>query len=140
MIRQLKDPIDQLRHKSERLRKLADQEKKFREKFRESCKVIAEAEEEAADLREKIHNLPEETERVKIEQRVLVLPGSGGHEAELPAAPVDFGVAVEAMRLDFTAMFQDPLLPTTAAGKRPEGEAGFVTMANLVCMLSALSA
>ena len=37
-------------------------------------------------------------------------------------------------------MFKDPLLPNTAQEKGAEVEAGFVTMANLVNMLSALSA
>ena len=44
------------------------------------------------------------------------------------------------MRNDFDSMFNDPLLPAAAKQKGAEVEAGFVTMANLVATLSALTA
>ena len=54
-LRKLKDPADQLRHKSERLQNLADQEKKLLQKLRTGCQVIGDAEAEVATLRERIH-------------------------------------------------------------------------------------
>ena len=136
-LRELKDPVDQLRHKGERLKRIADKEKKCRESLREACKVMAEAEEEVAALREQIHELLEEAEQVRSEQKVLVLQGC---QQEGPAAPVDLGSAVEAMRKDFTDMFTDATLPQTVSNKKEEVEAGFATMANLVGMLSSFAA
>ena len=90
-------------------------------------------------MRGRIHNVCDELERTKSEQRILVLQESGGGAATA-AGPVDLAGAVETMRTDFDSMFNDPLLPPTAKAKGAEAEAGFVTMANLVTMLSALSA
>ena len=136
-LRELKDPVDQLRHKGERLKRIADKEKKCRESLREACKAMAEAEEEVASLREQIHDLLEEAEQVKSEQKVLVLQGC---QQEGPAAPVDLGSAVGAMRKDFTEMFADATLPQSVSSKKEEVEAGFVTMASLVGMLSSFAA
>ena len=68
-----------------------------------------------------------------------MLQGAGGDGAAA-AGPVDLAAAVETMRKDVDGMFNDPMLPQTAKDKGAEVEAGFVTMANLVNMLSALSA
>ena len=77
-LRKLKDPTDQLRYKSDRLKTLADQEKKLLQKLRASCQVIEDAEAEAASLRERIHDINDEQEKIKSEQRILVLQGTGG--------------------------------------------------------------
>ena len=104
-LRELKDPADQLRHKSERYRKLADKEKKLRESLRDKAVAIAEAQDEVDAMREQIHELCDEMERIKSEQTVLVLQGT-------PAAPVDLGQSVEAMREDFATLFDDSTLPS----------------------------
>lgn len=52
---------------------------------------------------------------------------------------MDLGQAVEAMREDFAAMFDDSSLPSTASSNKDEVEAGFLTMRNLVGMMSAIS-
>ena len=128
-----------MRHKAERIKNLGNQEKKLREKLRETAQVIEDAETEADALRTRIHDVNDEMEKVKSEQRLLVLQGSGGGAGAV-AGPVDLAGAVEAMRIDFDSMFSDPLLPATAKEKGAEVEAGFVTMANLVVTLSALTA
>ena len=109
------------------------------QKLRETSQVIEDAEAEAATLRDRIHDINDELERTKSEQRILVLQESGG-EGATAAGPVDLAGAVETMRSYFDSMFNDPLLPPAAKEKGAEVEAGFVTMANLVTMLSALSA
>ena len=68
-----------------------------------------------------------------------MLQGTGG-EGAAAAGTVDIAGAVESMRKDFDSMFNDPLLPQTAKDKGAEVEEGFVTVANLVNMLAALSA
>ena len=100
--------------------------------MRQNQIVIAEAHEEAESLREQIHKICDELQRIESEKKVLVLQGT-------PAVPVDLGQAVEAMREDFAAMFDDSSLPSTASSKKDEVEAGFLTMRNLVGMLSAIS-
>ena len=72
-LRKLKDPEDQLRHKAERIRSLANQEKKLLLKLRETSQVIEDAEAEAAALRESIHEINDKLEKTKSEQRLLVL-------------------------------------------------------------------
>ena len=72
-VRKLKDPADQLRHKSERLQTLPDQEKTLLQKLRAGCQVIEDTEAEMASLRERIHDINDEQENIKSEQRILVL-------------------------------------------------------------------
>ena len=84
-LRNLEDPIDQLRHKSDRLKSLAGQEKKLLQKLWTSCQVIEDTEAEVATLRERIHDINDEQERIKSEQRIPVLQGTGGKEQLLQA-------------------------------------------------------
>ena len=62
-LRRLEDPADQLRHKAERIKKLGNQEKKLREKLRETAQVIEDAETEADTLRIRIHDINDEMEK-----------------------------------------------------------------------------
>jgi hypothetical protein len=135
-LRELKDPNDQLRHKAERIRKLGEKTKKLTDDLRDACKRQAEAEEEADELREQIHDAKDEVEQLQSQQRILVLQGIQQGE---PAAPVDLGVAVEAMRRDFDEMFTDTRMPGSAMAKKDEMEAGFVTMRDLVTMLASIT-
>ena len=134
---ELQDPVDQLRQKGVRLARLAGDERKLREKLREACQKVEDAEKEVSELRGKIYKVLEESDKIKSEQKVLVL--AGGVETQA-AAPVDLGVAVEGMRDDFTKIFDDAGLPQQAAAKKEEVEKAFTTMAQLVGMLSSLSA
>lgn len=116
---------------------LAGDEKRFREKLRAACQKVEDAEKEVSELRGKIHNVLEESEKIRSEQKVLVW--AGGVQKQT-AAPVDLGVAVEGMRDDFTKMFDDAALPSQAAARKDEVSQAFTTMAQLVGMLSAFSA
>ena len=134
-LHELKDPVDQLQYKSNRLRRLADLEKKWLVSLREADDEERAAKEKADALREKIHDGREEAEQIRVEQRELILQG-----AQPVPPPADLGGAVEAMRLDFTEMFGDSSLPQSASSRKGEVEAGFVTMANLLTMLASISA
>ena len=138
-LRELKDPNDQIRFKTERLRRMAVKERECMEQLRDKQKLIDDTKVEAEALRAQIHDILDEMERVKGEQRMLILQDSQ-QAAQAAPAPVDFALAVESMQGDFTEMFADSALPEGVAGKKAEMEAGFVTMRNLIGMLTGISA
>ena len=131
-LRRLRDPKDQLRSKLVRASKLEKQRDKDKDDIRQRLLVIAEAQDEVDTLREHLHEVEEELQKLDNERFLLNQPSSA------PPGPMDFGKCIEALRTSLGNCFADPRLAEEHRGKKDEVEAGFVQMCSFAATLSAI--